>query len=109
MRGLPTRVLAIAALLVSLALAGVVSHYASSEPDGLTRVAADHGLAERADRSPAEDGPLAGYQVKGMDDPPLSRGVAGVVGALVVLVAAGALTYGVRRRPGPHDETADTR
>jgi hypothetical protein len=108
MKGMPTKVVAAALLLVALALAGVVSRYASREPDGLSRVAADHGLSDKAQPHHAAQGPLAGYQARGVDDPGLSKGVAGIAGALVVLTAAGALTYGVRRRsPAEPPETVD--
>jgi hypothetical protein len=102
-------VVAVVALLVSLALAGVVSRYASTDPDGLTRVAADHGFADQAGRHATDRSPLADYQVTGADEAPLSRGAAGVVGALVVLVAAAGLTYGVRRRtPTGADKSVDS-
>lgn len=95
-----TRVVVAVGLLVALLLAGVVSFYASGSPDGLERVATDTGFAETAGEHAAADGPMADYQAKGIDDPRLSGGVAGVIGALVVLVLAGGLTYAVRRR-GP--------
>jgi hypothetical protein len=88
-------------LLVALVLAGVVSHYASSSPDGLNRVAEDQGFADTAEAGP--DRPLAGYSTSDVDDDRLSGGVAGVVGVLVVLVLAGGLTLVVRRRGGSED------
>jgi hypothetical protein len=109
MSNVPTRVVAVTMLVVALALAGVVSNYASSEPDGLNRVAADQGFSDRETRNAAEDSPLAGYEAEGIGEPSLARGVAGVVGALVVLLLAGATTYAVRRRtPAGTRETADS-
>jgi hypothetical protein len=98
MRRVPTRILLGVGLLVALLLAGVVSFYASGSPDGLERVAEDKGFLDRADDHAAADGPLADYRAKGVDDDRLAGGVAGVTGALVVLVVAGGLTYVVRRR-----------
>jgi hypothetical protein len=49
----------IVALAVAIALGVLVSPFASSEPDGLERVATDHGFVEKA-RSHANYGPLAG-------------------------------------------------
>lgn len=104
---LPTRVLVVVGLLLALLVAGVVSHYASSEPDGLERVATDHGFADRADEHAASDSPLADYGTTGVDDPRVSSGLAGVVGTLVVLGAGTGLFLVLRRRqraPEPERE-----
>lgn len=88
-------------LAVALVLAGVVSFYAASNPDGLNRVALDKGFSDTEEEHGAADGPFAGYGSSFIDDERLSGGVAGVVGVLVVLGLAGGLTYVVRRRrPG---------
>jgi cobalt/nickel transport system permease protein/cobalt/nickel transport protein len=98
-----TKVVAAAVLLVALVLAGVVSHYADSDPDGLTKVSEDQGFASTEKTHATGDGPLAGYDASFIDDGRLSGGVAGVLGVLVVLGLAGGLTYAVRRRD-PADE-----
>lgn len=95
MKGLPTRILVPLGILVALLLAGVVSHYASSEPDGLNRVAADQGFAEEES---ARDAPLAGYSARGIEDDRVAGGLAGVIGVVVVLGLAGGLTFVLRRR-----------
>jgi len=105
MRGIPTRVVLGGLLLVAVVLAGVVSFYASSSPDGLERVATDHGI-DSADEHPAAEGPLADYRAKGVEDERVSGGLAGVAGAVVVLVLAGGLTFALRRR-GAGDPVAD--
>jgi cobalt/nickel transport protein len=92
-----TRTLVIIGLLVALLLAGVVSFYASSSPDGLNRVAQDHGFS-KTQKQHGADSPLAGYRTEGIDDGRLSGGLAGVVGSVVVLAVAGGLAYAVRRR-----------
>jgi hypothetical protein len=99
-----TKTFAIVAVLVCLALAGVVSYYASGSPDGLNRVAIDQGFDKQEKDHGAQESPLAGYGAKGVDNERLSGGVAGVAGVLVVLVAAGGLGYVVRRRA--HDEAS---
>jgi cobalt/nickel transport system permease protein/cobalt/nickel transport protein len=102
-----TRALVVTGLLVALLLAGVVSHYASTSPDGLNRVAQDKGFAQTHTRHHADGSPFAGYGTKGVGDARLSKGVAGVVGSLVVLALAGGVTFLVRRRgprPGSRDE-----
>jgi cobalt/nickel transport protein len=51
-----------AGFLVSLFLAGVVSFYASSDPDGLEKVAEDIGFIETAEEHTYADGALADYR-----------------------------------------------
>ncbi|MFP5252902.1 MAG: PDGLE domain-containing protein [Actinomycetes bacterium] len=92
------RTFVVAAVLVALLMAGVVSFYASSAPDGLDRVAQDHGLAETEREHPAADSPLADYRARGIEDERLATAVAGVGGALVVLAIFGGLTFLLRRR-----------
>jgi len=84
-----TKAVAAGLLLVALVLAGVVSRFASDDPDGLTKVSEDHGFAHTGK---AGHGLLGGYD-----------GATGVVGVVVVLGLAGGLTYAVRRRR-PDDE-----
>lgn len=85
-------------LVVALLLAGGLSYYASAHPDGLERVAAQAGFLDTARDSAAADGPFADYATRGVGDARLSGGLAGVVGALVVLVLASGLALVVRRR-----------
>lgn len=94
-----TKAFVIVAVLVALALAGGVSYYAAGSPDGLNKVAADHGFDAKQRESAAADSPMAGYDTKGVSESRLSGGLAGVAGVAVVLLATGALTYLVRRRP----------
>ena len=85
-------------LLLALLIAGVASFYASSHPDGLEYVAGKTGFLDSADDSPAADGPFAGYATKGVEDARLGGGLAGVTGALLVLVLGGGLFWALRRR-----------
>jgi hypothetical protein len=98
MRRPSTRALVVVGVLVALLLAGVASYYASSDPDGLTRVAEDHGIARVEKEHRSADGPMAGYRARGVENDRLSGLVAGVTGALVVLVLFGGLTLVLRRR-----------
>ena len=111
-RGPSGRALVGLALLVTLLVAGVASYYASSHPDGLESVAADHGFEDAAEDSATAGSPLADYQTRGVQDERLSGGLAGVAGVLVVLALAGGLFWVVRGRgersgaadaPEPHD------
>jgi cobalt/nickel transport protein len=106
MKHVPTRWVALGITVVALVLAGVVSFYASSSPDGLNRVARDEGFAGTEKDHHAGDGPLAGYTTNDVDDERLSGGLAGVIGVAVVLVLAGGLCFVVRRRnPADPDST----
>ena len=101
---LSTRMLVVAGIVVALLIAGVASYYASSDPDGLTKVAEEKGISKAEKEHGTADGPLAGYETKGVDDARLSGGMAGVVGSLVVLLVAGGVVLLVRRRR-PADAT----
>ena len=93
-----TRTFVVIGVLAALLVAGVASYYASSHPDGLEYVAEQAGFADKAEDSAAAGSPLSDYQVKGVENDAVSGGLAGVVGALVVLLVAGGLAYAVRRR-----------
>ena len=92
--------------LVILVIAGAVSYLADSDPDGLDAVTTQGCtdgdgqlvgtcIAQNAADHPLANTPLAGYTVGG--DGRLT-GVAGVVGAVVVLLVAGGLFWLLRRR-----------
>jgi cobalt/nickel transport system permease protein/cobalt/nickel transport protein len=95
--------IAAAMLVAALLLAGVLSFYASGDPDGLNRVAEDNGFSSAQADSPAAGSPLAGYETSGIGEDRLSGGLAGVAGVLVVLVLAGGVAHVVRRRGEPVD------
>ena len=92
-------------LVTSLVLAGFVSFYASASPDGLEKVAADHGIDKKAEDHAVADSPLADYGVEDVTDARLSGGLAGVIGVGVTVVAGSAVFWAVRRRraAGPAD------
>ena len=79
-----TRLVVVLGITVSLLVAGVLSAWASTRPDGLSRVATSLGFADRARDSAASGSPLADYATTGVSDPRLSGGLAGVVGVVVV-------------------------
>jgi len=85
-------------LVTSLVLAGFVSFYASASPDGLEKVAADHGIDKKAEDHAVADSPLADYGVKDVTDARLSGGLAGVIGVGVTVVAGSTVFWAVRRR-----------
>ncbi len=81
----------IVGFIASLFLAAIVSFYASSNPDGLEKVASDIGFIETAKDHSNSDGILADYGVKGVENSRLSTGAAGVIG----VIATGAISTGI--------------
>ncbi|MEV6538723.1 energy-coupling factor ABC transporter permease [Streptomyces sp. NPDC051665] len=88
----------IGGLATSLLLAGFVSFYASSNPDGLEKVAADQGIDRQTKEHASADSPLADYGVRDVDDARLSGGLAGVIGVGVTVVAGTGVFWAVRKR-----------
>ena len=98
------RRLAALALLVTLLVAGGLSYYASSHPDGLEFVAGEKGFSQTERDSVTSEGPLAGYETRGVGDERLSQGLAGVAGVALVLVIGGGLFWLLRPRGGAGDD-----
>jgi len=90
----------ISGFIASLFLAGVVSFYASSNPDGLEKVAEDIGFIETAEDHTYAEGALADYGVKGVDNARLSTGLAGVIGVVATGVISTGIFMLVRRKSG---------
>lgn len=89
----------LAGLVISLLLAGVVSFYASSSPDGLEKVAGDIGFIETAKDHTNANGTLADYGVKGIENERASVGVAGIIGVIGTAVVAGVGFKFIARKP----------
>lgn len=102
-----TKLFLLAGLLVALALAGIGSYYASSSPDGLTKVSENHGFASSEQPHHAGDSPLAGYQTKDVHNSRLSGGLAGVIGVGVTFAVAGGAALLIRRRARGAGDTGD--
>ncbi|RSS18764.1 cobalt ABC transporter permease [Streptomyces sp. WAC05458] len=98
----------ITGLVTSLVLAGFVSFYASADPDGLEKVAADQGIDRKTEEHASADSPLADYGVEDITDARLSGGLAGVIGVGVTVVAGSAVFWAVRRRRTDDTSPADT-
>ena len=105
------RIFVLAGLLVGLGLAIFASPFASSEPDGLEKVAAEEGFDGAAENHDLADGPLADYGVEGVDDPRVGTGLAGLIGVLVTF-GIGLALFGVvrvlRERSGAPPPTVST-
>lgn len=83
-------------LVLALLIAGVVSGFASGEPDGLERVSIDQGFDEAAADHALDDSPLADYALGGVEDGRLSKGLAGIIGVAITLALSAILFYGIR-------------
>ena len=82
----------------AILLAGIVSFYASSHPDGLEKVAEQNGFLETAKDSAVSGSPLSDYGVSGIDSDRLSVGLAGVIGVVATAVVAFGLFMLIRRK-----------
>jgi hypothetical protein len=103
-------VFVLAGLVVAVILAFGVSRLASSQPDGLERVAADKGIDSGEKSHALADGPFADYTTRGVDDEGLATGLAGLFGVGATFVVAGgavwlATSARSRRRSDPEPST----
>ncbi|MET0900263.1 MAG: PDGLE domain-containing protein [Mycobacterium sp.] len=100
-------------VVVTLLIAGVVSYFASSSPDGLDSatlqgcqvVETTDGdeltgtcIAQDATEHPLADSPLADYSVGGQEN---SGGFAGIIGVVVTLALAGGAFWVIARSRSP--------
>lgn len=104
-----TRGFWITGLVSAFVLAGFVSFYASANPDGLERVAADQGIDEKVEEHGAADSPLADYGVGDIANARLSGGLAGVIGVSATVVVGTGVFWVVRRRKEESGEASRDR
>ena len=96
-------------LVVALLIAGGLSYFASTAPDGLDSVTlngcvldgegepeAGTCIAQNAQDSATAGSPLAGYAVGGGEG---TTGLAGILGVVACLAVGGGLFWLLRRRP----------
>jgi cobalt/nickel transport system permease protein len=105
------RLFLLAGLLVGVGLALFVSPFASSQPDGLEKVAAEEGFGDAAENHDGADGPLADYGVEGVDDARVGTAMAGLIGMLVTFgvgLALFAVARALRGRPRATPQASST-
>lgn len=88
----------IGGLVLALAIAALLSPWASPWPDGLDRVSEHLGFRGREQKRPIVPAPWAGYKLPGVQGASWSTPVAGVTGTLVVFAGACLLGYVLSRR-----------
>jgi cobalt/nickel transport protein len=81
--------------VVSLLIAGVLSYFASGDPDGLDKTVEDTGIAAHAQEHPLSVSTFADYALGGDDR---FTGVAGVLGVAVVLALSFGLFWMLRKK-----------
>ena len=89
--------LVVVGLVLSLVLAGGLSYYASSQPDGFEKSAGEIGFLDTAEESPLAGSPLAEYGVAGVENERLSGALAGVIGVGATAGISFVIFYGLRR------------
>lgn len=85
-------------VIASAILAGGVSFYASSSPDGLEKVAEDVGFLETAKDHTFGDFTLADYGIAGFENARLSVGLAGLIGVGATALLAMSLFKLIRKK-----------
>jgi cobalt/nickel transport protein len=73
-------------LVVSLILAAILSHFASSFPDGLEKVSETLGFAGTASLTPVLESPAPDYTIPFLGEGRLSTSLAGILGVLICFV-----------------------
>ncbi len=92
-------------LVVALCIAGVLSHFASSSPDGLERVAEDQGFADHAQPQPGQLEVMPDYELPGAEHSVVGRTAVALGGTLVVFAVSLSIGWALRRRRPPPDRT----
>ena len=82
-----------------LLIAGVLSLFASSWPDGLEAVAEKYGFKDKEAVAIENPTPFADYGVKGLEEQPIGTSIAGVLGSAVCFGAA----FGIAQLVKPKD------
>ncbi|GAB2849935.1 PDGLE domain-containing protein [Lentzea nigeriaca] len=89
--------------LVSLLIAGVLSYFASGDPDGLDKTVEDAGIAAHAREHPLAGSTFADYALGGDSR---FTGLAGALGVIVVLALSFGLFWFLRKK-SPRNDLAD--
>lgn len=96
-------------LVIAVGLVMVVAPMASSDPDGLERVAEDQGFADAARDHDLAGAPLADYGVDGIHDEARATGASGTIGLVLTFAIGSGLFWALRvwRRSHAADHSGD--
>jgi cobalt/nickel transport protein len=90
--------LVVVGLAVAFAIAIFLSPFASTDPDGLERVAEDKGFIEKAEET-NPNAPLPDYTVPGVENEGMSTALAGGIGVVIVFGVGFATALLLRKKP----------
>jgi cobalt/nickel transport system permease protein len=96
-RRVTTTAFVLVGLATAVLLAFLVAPRANPNPDGLERVAIDHGLDSGVTEHASAGSPFADYGVEGVDNPTLGTGTSGVVGIAATFAIGTGAVYLLRR------------
>jgi len=85
-------------VIIALLLAGIISMFASPLPDGLEKVAENHGFLEKGEGEPAIKSPVPDYEFPGLKNKKLATSIAGIAGTLVVFGLGYGIAFILKRR-----------
>lgn len=89
--------------VITIAIACLLSPWASSHPDGLERVAEDHGFLHQ-ETAVNELAAIPGYEIAGVPWPVVSVGLAGAIGIIIMVGVLFGLTSSLTRSGGDRNE-----
>ena len=103
---IPTGLFVALALAVAVGVGTAVAPFASTQPDGLERVAHDEAFADAGRAHAVHDSsPIPDYAFPGVENERVATGLAGFVGSLGTFSLMYVIALGLRRRargrPGP--------
>jgi cobalt/nickel transport protein len=85
-------------LLAAIAVALMLSPFASPWPDGLEKVAGDKGFLEKGEVQPAIVSPVPDYTWPGIKSEKIATSAAGVMGTITVFVLVYILSSFLKKR-----------
>jgi len=95
-------VFTMAGLAIAVALALIISPWASSSPDGLEKVAEDKGFLDKAEETdPAwQSSPVPDYAMPGLEEshPALATALAGLAGTVAIFLIAWGLALVLKKK-----------
>jgi cobalt/nickel transport system permease protein len=96
-RRISTTTFVLIGIAAALALVILIAPNANPNPDGLEKVAAEHGVDSAVRVHALADGPFADYGVSGVENRYLGTWAAGLIGVLATFTLGSGLVWVVRR------------